>query len=83
MAQAYLIDMRRDFPAFNAACAAAKLQPPHPRYTPLPSLHPLTRYAAAFGALRVPPTRTTVEVAQLPPGGRIAVELKVVAHCPL
>ena len=55
----------------------------YPRYTPLPSLHPLTRYAAAFGALRVPPTRTTVEVAQLPPGGRIAVELKVVAHCPL
>ena len=39
-------------------------------------------YAAAFGGLPSPPTRTTVEVAELPPGGRIAVELKVVAHWP-
>ena len=56
--QAFLIDMRRDFPAFNK------------------------EYAAAFGALPMPPTRTTVEVQELPPGGRIAVELKVIAHCP-
>ena len=55
--QAYLIDMRRDFAAFN------------------------TEYNHAFGALKELPTRTTVEVAELPPGGRIAVELKVVAHC--
>ena len=55
--QAYLIDMRRDFAAFN------------------------TEYTHAFGALKALPTRTTVEVAELPPGGRIAVELKVVAHC--
>jgi len=26
-----------------------------------------------------PPTRTTVEIGELPPGGRIAVELKVIA----
>ena len=55
--QAYLIDMRRDFAAFN------------------------TEYTHAFGTLKALPTRTTVEVAELPPGGRIAVELKVVAHC--
>ena len=55
--QAYLVDMRRDFAAFN------------------------TEYNHAFGALKELPTRTTVEVAELPPGGRIAVELKVVAHC--
>ena len=53
----YLVDMRRDFEAFNS------------------------EYAAAFGVLDAPPTRTTMEVAQLPPGGRIAVELKVVARC--
>jgi 2-aminomuconate deaminase len=53
--QCYLVDMKRDFAAFNG------------------------EYAAAFGALPAPPTRTTVEVAELPPGGRIAVELKVVA----
>ena len=40
-----------------------------------------TEYNHAFGALKKLPTRTTVEVAELPPGGRIAVELKVVAHC--
>ena len=37
-------------------------------------------YAKAFGALPSPPTRTTVEVRELPPGGRIAVELKVIAQ---
>eukprot|EP00929_Paragymnodinium_shiwhaense_P112047 TRINITY_DN80305_c0_g1_i1.p1 TRINITY_DN80305_c0_g1~~TRINITY_DN80305_c0_g1_i1.p1 ORF type:complete len:1132 (-),score=105.65 TRINITY_DN80305_c0_g1_i1:156-3551(-) len=36
-------------------------------------------YAERFGVLSTPPTRTTMEVPQLPPGGRIAVELKVVA----
>lgn len=56
--QCYLVDMKRDFAAFNV------------------------EYAAAFGGLAAPPTRTTVEVAELPPGGRIAVELKVVAQCP-
>ena len=54
---AFLIDMKRDFKAFNA------------------------EYAAAFGALPITPTRTTVEVQELPPGGRIAVELKVIAQC--
>lgn len=38
-------------------------------------------YNAAFGGLDEPPTRTTVQVAELPPGGRIAVELKVIARC--
>ena len=52
---AFLVDMRADFPSFNA------------------------EYATAFGALPAPPTRTTVEVRELPPGGRIAVELKVIA----
>jgi 2-aminomuconate deaminase len=56
--QCFLVDMKRDFAAFNA------------------------EYTAAFEGLPSPPTRTTVEVAELPPGGRIAVELKVVAHCP-
>ena len=56
--QAYLVDMRRDFHAFNG------------------------EYAKAFGTLEQPPTRTTVEVRELPPGGRIAVELKVVAALP-
>ena len=55
--QCFLVDMKRDFAAFNA------------------------EYAAAFGALDAPPTRTTMEVAELPPGGRIAVELKVIATC--
>jgi len=55
---AFLVDMKRDFAAFNA------------------------EYAAAFGKLPEPPVRTTVEVGQLPPGGRIAVELKVVAKAP-
>ena len=54
--QVYLVDMKRDFAAFNA------------------------EYAAVFGALPNPPTRTTVEIPQLPPGGRIGVELKVVAQ---
>ena len=54
--QAFLVDMKRDFAAFNA------------------------EYAAAFGGLPTRPTRTTVEVGELPPGGRIAVELKVVAQ---
>eukprot|EP00900_Chrysochromulina_parva_P020093 jgi/Chrpa1/28085/Chrysochromulina_OHIO_Genome00017429-RA len=55
---AFLVDMKRDFAAFNA------------------------EYAAAFGKLPEPPVRTTVEVGQLPPGGRIAVELKVIAKAP-
>ena len=55
---AFLIDIKRDFAAFNA------------------------EYAAAFGQLPEPPVRTTVEVGQLPPGGRIAVELKVTARAP-
>ena len=55
---AFLIDMKRDFKAFNAV------------------------YADAFGGLPTPPTRTTIEVGELPPGGRIAVELKVVARMP-
>ena len=54
--QCFLVDMKRDFVAFNA------------------------EYSAVFGALPAPPTRTTVEVAALPPGGRIAVELKVIAR---
>lgn len=53
---AFLIDMKRDFQAFNQ------------------------EYESAFGALPTPPTRTTVQVGELPPGGRIAVELKVVAQ---
>jgi len=56
---AYLIDMKRDFGAFNQV------------------------YGAAFGGLPAPPTRTTIEVGELPPGGRIAVELKVVARAPV
>ena len=53
--QCFLVDMKRDFAAFNA------------------------EYASAFGNLPAPPTRTTMEIAELPPGGRIAVELKIVA----
>ena len=56
--QAFLVDMKRDFTAFN------------------------DEYARAFGQLASPPTRTTIEVGELPPGGRIAVELKVVARAP-
>ena len=55
---AFLVNMKRDFAAFNA------------------------EYATAFGKLPEPPVRTTVEVGQLPPGGRIAVELKVIAKAP-
>lgn len=52
---AFLVDMKRDFQAFNAV------------------------YAEHFAGLESPPTRTTVEIGELPPGGRIAVELKVIA----
>lgn len=52
--QAYLVNMKRDFPAFNKTWEE--------------EMH-------AVGACR-----TTIEVANLPPGGRIAVEMKVVAQ---
>jgi enamine deaminase RidA (YjgF/YER057c/UK114 family) len=39
-------------------------------------------YAEKFAGLPTPPTRTTVEVRELPPGGRIGVELKCVAAFP-
>jgi len=52
--QAFLVDMRRDFAAFNRVWAEEM---------------------AGMSA-----TRTTIAVSDLPPGGRIAVELKVVAR---
>jgi enamine deaminase RidA (YjgF/YER057c/UK114 family) len=51
--QAYLVNMKRDFPAFNKAWQE--------------QMHDVRA------------CRTTIEVADLPPGGRIAVEMKVVA----
>eukprot|EP00928_Gymnodinium_smaydae_P025694 TRINITY_DN20393_c1_g2_i2.p1 TRINITY_DN20393_c1_g2~~TRINITY_DN20393_c1_g2_i2.p1 ORF type:complete len:961 (-),score=127.55 TRINITY_DN20393_c1_g2_i2:162-3044(-) len=52
--QAYLINMKRDFPAFNKVWQEEMQD---------------------VGACR-----TTIEIADLPPGGRIAVEMKVIAQ---
>jgi aminomuconate-semialdehyde/2-hydroxymuconate-6-semialdehyde dehydrogenase len=51
--QAYLVNMKRDFPAFNKTWEKEMCD--------------------------ISACRTTIEVADLPPGGRIAVEMKVVA----
>lgn len=52
--QVFLVNMRRDFAAFNKV------------------------WAEEMGRFKA--TRTTIETTDLPPGGRIAVELKVVAQ---
>ncbi len=54
--QAFLVDMKRNFPAFNAI------------------------YSAEFRNVQKRPARTTIGVEGLPPGGRIAVEIKAVAR---
>jgi len=54
--QVFLVDMKRDFHAFNAV------------------------YSEMIGVLPQPPTRTTRSVLELPPGGRIGVELTCIAQ---